>query len=46
MIDLLGCGYAKEECYAYCNIVEVDRYDGGSSWPGPRYPWMVVQTCM
>ena len=34
------------ERYAYCNIVEVDRYDGGSSWSGPRYPWMVIPNCM
>ena len=30
------------ERYADCNIVEVDRYDGGSSWPGPSYPEMGV----
>ena len=23
----------QEERYGDCNIVEVDRYDGGSSWP-------------
>ena len=34
------------ERYADCNIVEVDRYDGGSSWSGPRCPYMAVHTCM
>ena len=23
----------QEERYADCNIVEINRYDGGSSWP-------------
>ena len=30
------------ERYADYNIVEVDRYDGGSSWSGPIYPWVVI----
>ena len=34
------------ERYSNCNIVGVDRCDGGSSWSGPRYPWMVIQTCV
>ena len=29
MIDLLGC---QEERYTDLNIVDIDRYDGGSSW--------------
>ena len=34
------------ERYADYNIVQLDRYDGGSLWSGPRYPWVVVQTGM
>ena len=34
------------ESYADCNIVEVERYEGGSSCSGRRYNWMVVHTFM
>ena len=34
------------ERYADCNCVEVDRYDGGSSWSGPRCPQMAVHNCL
>ena len=34
------------ERYAGCNIDEIERYDGGSSWSGPIYYLMVIHTCM
>ena len=38
MIDVLGCGDARENVTQTVTFVEVDRYDGDSSWSGPRCP--------
>ena len=45
--DRRARGWRRQgERYAHCDIVHVDRCDGGSSKSGQRYHWMVVQTCI
>ena len=46
MIDVLGRGDHRDNVTLTVTLSKFTGTRGGSSWSGPRYPWIVIQTCM